>query len=89
MLPDALQSEIAPYVLADEDTIEYQLVKAADRLAAYVKCMEELRYGNGEFVKAKKSIEEDLHSRNMPEIEYFFENFMPSFELTLDELEDF
>ena len=89
MLPDALQSEIAPYVLADEDTIEYQLVKAADRLAAYVKCMEELRYGNGEFVRAKNSIEEDLHSRKMPEIEYFFEHFIPSFELTLDELEDF
>lgn len=89
MLPQELQGEISPYVLADESSIEYQLVKAADRLAAYVKCMEELRYGNGEFVRAKNSIEEDLHSRKMPEIEYFFEHFIPSFELTLDELEDF
>ena len=62
-------------------------MKAADRLAAYIKCLEELRSGNIEFSKAKKSIEDDLHSRNMPEIEYFFENFIQSFELTLDDLE--
>ena len=86
-LPEKLRGEIAPFVLADENSVEYKLVKAADRLAAYVKCLEELRSGNGEFVKAKKSIEEDLHSRNMPEIEYFFEKFIPSFNLTLDDLE--
>lgn len=88
MLPDEMRGGIAPYVLADETSVEYKLVKAADRLSAYIKCLEELRSGNGEFVKAKKSIEEDLHARNMPEIEYFFKHFMPSFELTLDELED-
>ncbi|MBR2646557.1 MAG: 5'-deoxynucleotidase [Clostridia bacterium] len=88
-LPDAMRGEIAPYVIADEDSVEYRLVKAADRLAAYIKCLEELRSGNSEFTKAKKSIEEDLHSRNMPEVEYFFEHFIPSFELTLDDLEGF
>ena len=88
-LPEKLQGEIAPYVLANEADVEYKLVKAADRLAAYIKCLEELKSGNGEFVKAKKSIEEDLHARNMPEIEYFFEHFIPSFSLTLDELEGF
>ena len=44
---------------------------------------------NIHYVLGKNSIEEDLHSRKMPEIEYFFEYFIPSFELTLDELEDF
>ena len=88
-LPKELQSEIAPYVLADEESEEYALVKAADRLSAYLKCLEELKCGNGEFSKAKKSIEEDLKSRNIPEVDYFFENFIPSFELTLDELEGF
>ena len=88
-LPKDLQGAIAPFVLAEEDSVEYKLVKAADRLAAYIKCLEELRSGNGEFVKAKKSIEEDLRSRNMPEIEYFFEKFIPSFNLTLDDLEGF
>ena len=77
------------HVLADEESVEYRLVKAADRLSAYIKCLEELRSGNSEFAKAKKSIEEDLHTRRMPEIEYFFENFIPSFSLTLDELEGF
>lgn len=86
-LPDELRHEIAPYIHADEESEEYLLVKAADRLAAYIKCLEELRCGNAEFVKAKKSIEEDLHSRNMPEVEYFFEHFIDSLSLTLDELE--
>lgn len=87
MLPEPMQQEISPYILADETSVEYKLVKAADRLSAYIKCLEELRSGNSEFSKAKKSIEEDLKSRNMPEVEYFFEHFIPSFELTLDELE--
>ena len=89
MLPKEMEEGIAPYVLADEECTEYKLVKAADRLAAYVKCLEELRSGNSEFSKAKKSIEEDLKSRKIPEVEYFFEHFIPSFELTLDELEGF
>ena len=87
MLPDGMKSELTPYILADEESEEYKLVKAADRLSAYIKCLEELRSGNGEFEKAKKSIEDDLHSRAIPEVEYFFEYFIPSFELTLDELE--
>ncbi len=88
-LPKEMQGSIEPYVLADEESVEYKLVKAADRLAAYIKCLEELRSGNGEFSKAKKSIEKDLHSRKMPEVEYFFEHFIPSFSLTLDDLEGF
>ena len=87
MLPAEMSKAIAPYILAEETCMEYKLVKAADRLAAYIKCLEELRSGNAEFSKAKKSIEEDLHARNMPEIEYFFEHFIRSFEFTLDELE--
>lgn len=89
MLPEELKSSVAPFVLADEESEEYRLVKAADRLAAYIKCLEELRLGNGEFLRAKKSIEKDLHERKMPEIEYFFEKFIPSFELSLDELGGF
>ncbi len=87
MLPDEMQAGLAPYVLADESSLEYSFVKAADKLSAYIKCLEELRSGNKEFAKAKKSIEEDLHVRNMPEVEYFLKNFIHSFNLTLDELE--
>ncbi len=89
MLTGEMKERISPFILADEESEEYGLVKAADRLAAYIKCLEELRSGNGEFSKAKKSIEKDLHSRNIPEVEYFFKNFIHSFELTLDDLECF
>lgn len=87
-LPEEIRGGIAPYVLAEENCEEYKIVKAADRLSAYVKCLEEIRSGNAEFIKAKTSIEEDLHQRNMPEVEYFFEKFVPSFSLSLDELEN-
>ena len=86
MLPEELKEGISPFVLADENSEEYRLVKAADRLAAYIKCLEELRSGNEEFSRAKKSIEEDLKSRGMPEVDYFFEHFIGSFSLSLDEL---
>ena len=87
MLPEELEEGLEPFVLSDTDSEEYKILKAADRLAAYIKCLEEHRSGNTEFEKAKKSIEEDLHSRNMPAVEYFMQNFIPPFLLTLDELE--
>ena len=89
MLPKEMEEHIAPYILADESTLEYRLVKAADRLSAYIKCLEEFRSGNSEFAKAQKSIEKDLHDLKMPEVEYFFEHFIKSFTLTLDDLEGF
>ena len=87
MLPEELREEMGAYVKPDAESEEYKIVKAADRLAAYIKCLEEQRCGNTEFEKAKKSIEEDLHSRNMKEVEYFFDKFIASFLLTLDELD--
>lgn len=87
MLPDELKGEMGAYVKPDTKSYEYALMKAADRLAAYVKCLEELKCGNSEFAKAEKSIKEDLLSRRMPEVDYFFENFISSFSLTLDELD--
>ena len=89
MLPEEMKSSIAPYVLAEENDFEYRLVKAADRLSAYIKCLEESRSGNTEFSKARKAIEKDLQDLKMPEVEYFFAHFISSFELTLDELEGF
>ena len=86
-LPEEMRPALSQYIMADEQSDEYVFVKAADKLAAYVKCLEELRSGNMEFSKAKKSIEKELHARKIPEVEYFFKYFIPSFELTLDELE--
>ena len=56
-------------------------------MSAYIKCLEERRCGNTEFEKAEKSIREDILSRGLKSAEYFMENFIPPFTLTLDELE--
>ncbi len=87
MLPDSLRVDYAEYVLPDEGSPEYRVVKAADRLAAYLKCVEEMRAGNNEFKKAMLSIEEDLRNLGRPEVDYFLREFAPAFDLTLDELD--
>ncbi len=86
-LPKEMKGELYPYLQADKSSREYRLVKAADKLSAYIKCLEELRSGNNEFCKAKKTIENALKEMKLPAVDYFFEHFIPAFELTLDELE--
>ena len=63
------------------------LVKAADKLAAYIKCLEEMKAGNLEFRLATQQSRKKLDALNMPEVEYFIEHFIPAFELTLDEID--
>ena len=87
MLPAELAPAFAPCVRADTDAYEYKLVKAADKLSAYVKCLEELKGGNAEFKKAKETIEADLRARDLPCLRYFMEHFIPAFLLTLDEMD--
>ena len=62
------------------------ILKAADKLAAYIKCLEELKSGNNEFRLAAEQSRERLLALDMPEVEYFMERFIPAFELTLDEM---
>lgn len=63
-----------------------QLVKAADRLAAWLKCRAELRYGNAEFEQAAVQIKAKIDEHMTPEVRYFLDQFGPAFELTLDSL---
>ncbi len=86
-LPPELREDYRTAVLADTTTYEYRLVKAADRLAAYLKCLEELNAGNAEFKKAKTSIEKDLKNSDMKEVDYFLKHIAPAYSLTLDELD--
>lgn len=86
MLPEELQKEYRSVLDYDEASAEGELVKAADRLCAYIKCMEELKAGNGEFAKAKAAIGKKLKALNAPEVHYFMEHFLDAFSLTLDEL---
>ena len=84
MLPEELQ---APYQRAFSPNPEVAaLVKAADKLSAHIKCVEELKAGNTEFRAAAQQTLEALKGYQLPEIDYFLETFLESFSLTLDEL---
>ena len=87
MLPETLQGEYREYILPDEEGEEYKLVKCADRLAAYLKCVEEVKAGNSEFKKAKISIGTELKNLKKKEVDYYLKEFAPAFDLTLDELD--
>ncbi|MGG1312094.1 5'-deoxynucleotidase [Cohnella laeviribosi] len=65
-----------------------KLVKAADVLDAYLKCVSEMSAGNREFATARRQMEEKLHSFGLPEVEWFLERLAPSFERTIDELSE-
>lgn len=87
MLPQELKPIFSEYVLHDASSEEYKIVKYADRIAAYVKCIQELKAGNSEFKKAKAAIEKDVLNTGAPEVKFFLENFIKGYQKTLDELE--
>lgn len=87
MLPDELIPTYADLVLPNVDTIEWKIVKYADRISAYIKCLEEIKVGNSEFKKAKLSIEKDISSFDAPEVKFFMDKFIPAYKKTLDELD--
>ena len=86
MLPVELRGAYEPIITGDVEKTLHPLIKAADKLSAYVKCIEERKAGNNEFASAEKQTLDALHGYNMPEVEYFIERFIPAFEKTLDEL---
>ncbi len=86
MLPEEMQPDFAAYLQPDESSEMWQLVKAADRISAYLKCLTEEKLGNGEFAKAKETILESLEKSSLPEVKDFLAEFVPSYTLTPDEL---
>ena len=87
-LPDDFKNEFSSLVSVTEQDIEYiPFVKAADKLSALIKCIEEEKMSNKEFSKAKTTIEKSLADMNLPYVDYFMTEFLPSFWLTLDEQE--
>ena len=86
-LPNELKGEYEKYVLPDEESEEYKIMKCADKISAYIKCIEEVKSGNSEFIKAKETIYKDIKKCDMEEVKYFVKNILPRYELTLDELE--
>lgn len=86
MLPEDLQLHYRPLITSDLEEDEAKLLKAADRLTAYLKCLEEKSLGNGDFSSAEREIRSDLERLELPEVENFLGTFAEAFTLNLDEL---
>lgn len=90
MLPEEMRGEFRPLLSPEEDCSEEELelwrfVKAADKLSALIKCIEERMTGNSDFLSAEKASAEAVKAMKMPEVDYFMEHFLPSYDNTLDE----
>ena len=87
LLPESLQSDFAPYIQESRwqpDVV--QLVKAADRLSALLKCEAEIQAGNREFEPAAQQIRRRLEQEGLREVAYFLDVFAPSYSQPLDHL---
>ena len=86
MLPPELRPTYEDALHPADPEVE-ELVKAADKLSAHIKCIEELKAGNNEFRQAAAQTAAAMDAMRLPELDYFREHFLPSYSLTLDELE--
>ena len=87
MVPEALRQDLDPCFLPKpEDAAHWEVVTAADKLCAYLKCVEEVSAGNAEFRLAERTLRQTVEAIDRPEVRYFLETFAPSLRLTLDEL---
>lgn len=87
MLPDDLKSDYEPFFFPSKEDAElWKYVKAADKICALTKCIDEKKAGNSEFEKAAGSVKEAIAAMQLPEAELFLEEFLPSYLLTLDEI---
>ena len=85
-LPEALRPAYADLLTGQSQERLHELVKAADKLSAYIKCIEERKAGNNEFLSAEKQSRRALEESGLLEVAYFLEHFIPAFEKDLDEL---
>ncbi|HDZ38706.1 MAG TPA: 5'-deoxynucleotidase [Marinobacter sp.] len=87
LLPEDLREDFSPYLRESQLPAEdRELIKAADRLSAWLKCQAEVRAGNREFEPAEKQIRQKLEQEGLPEVTYFMDVFAPSYEEPLDNL---
>ncbi|MEG2688767.1 MAG: 5'-deoxynucleotidase, partial [Clostridia bacterium] len=85
-MPEELQGKYSEYLIPDESTVEYKLMKIADKLSAYIKCIEERLLGNREFDAAYARLSKvlDKTRKEYPELGYFLDNFIDGFGECLD-----
>ncbi len=86
LLPRELRASYRP-ILRSEDAELHRIVKAADKLSAHIKCLEEIKAGNMEFKRAADQTRAALEGMHLAELDWFMEHCMDSFSMTLDELE--
>lgn len=87
MLPVDFREDYAPLLIADESDGELHiLVKAADKISALIKCLEEKKSGSSEFNSAYTGTLESIKALNVPEAQVFIDEFLPAYSMTLDEL---
>lgn len=87
LLPDELQTDYRKVLMEELIPEEHRaLIKAADTIAAFIKCRTEVNAGNQEFSKAEEAVKARLDNLEMPEVRYFLDMFIDSYSLTLDEL---
>ena len=86
MLPEELRGTMAPYIY-EADPATHDIVKAADKLSAHIKCIEELKAGNLEFESAAAQTRQALDAMQLPELDWFLAHCLDSFRLNLDQLE--
>ena len=86
LLPEELRESYRPLLLESDEQVA-RIVKAADKLSAHIKCLEEQKAGNAEFDSAARQTREALEQMKLPCLDYFMEHCLDSFRLTLDELE--
>ena len=85
MLPDALRQAYQPLILEEDATLA-PIVKAADKLSAYIKCIEEQKAGNTEFASAAEQTMASMRAMELPELDWFISECLPAFTLNLDQL---
>lgn len=85
-LPDDLKEDFEPlFCKTSQEEEAWTIVKAADKLSALIKCLEERQMGNTDFASAEKSTLESIVAMNIPEANVFLDEFIPAYTLTLDE----
>ena len=84
-LPEEMRSSYKN-ILIEENNTDWKYVKAADKMSAYIKCIEERKTGNKDFIKAEETIKKSLDDMKMEEVDKFIDVFLPSYAMTLDEI---
>ena len=84
-IPEDMQSAYKDILFEDESE-EWRYVKAADKLSAYIKCVQERNTGNTDFIQAEITIKKALDEMNMEEIDIFIKNFLPAYTMTIDDI---